>query len=391
MNLCDRFLETVSGGRADRVPLDLDGFQFASRAQIEALTDPARREISRLVFDYCHSFVHCRSYVNRYFVTPPQLIVETSRKRRDGSIVITSEIDTPKGKLTVKTGRNPVADTVWIIKYPVESLHDIEKICSVPWELPLDLAPPGPTNLRDRGRSPWALPSDATRSDLVDLTPSLRERCVVRADVSSPFVCVASTMSFQYFLELCATELGLLKELTAECTERILEVLDVLLSDRGIDYVFIGGCEWLTPPMGSPRHYEELVQEFEAKLISRIHRGGAVAHVHCHGNVRSTLDSVIQRGADFFEPVEPPPDGDIAFAEAKAVARGRMTLGGNIEARLIEMATPDEMEEAVRRAFEGDVERMVLKPTSGPISRLTPRMLANYHRLIDVWEELSPL
>ena len=34
---------------------------------------------------------------------------------------------------------------------------------------------------------------------------------------------------------------------------------------------------------------------------------------------------------------------------------------------------------------------MVLKPPSEPISRLTPQMLANTHRLIDVWEELSPL
>jgi len=214
---------------------------------------------------------------------------------------------------------------------------------------------------------------------------------VVRAEVSSPFVCVAGMMPFQYFLELCATELGLLEELTEECTQRVLSVLDVLLAEKNVDYVFIGGCEWLTPPMGSPKLYEQLVQAYEARLISRIHAAGAVAHVHCHGNVRSTLGLVVQRGADFFEPVEPPPDGDITFAQAKTVAAGRMTLGGNIEARIIELATADEMEETVRRAFEGGVERMVLKPTSEPIRWLTPGMLANYHRLIDVWEELSPL
>jgi uroporphyrinogen-III decarboxylase len=198
-------------------------------------------------------------------------------------------------------------------------------------------------------------------------------------------------MPFQTFLELCATELDLLLELSEECMQRTLRVLDVLLAERSVDYVFIGGCEWLTPPMGSPRLYEQLVQRFEAPLIARAHQGGAVVHVHSHGKVRSTLEMVVQRGADFFEPVEPPPDGDISFAEAKALVRGRMTLGGNIEARIIELGEADEVEQAVRNAFAGGKERMVLKPTSEPIRTLTPRMMDNYHRLVDVWKDLSPL
>ena len=101
--------------------------------------------------------------------------------------------------------------------------------------------------------------------------------------------------------------------------------------------------------------------------------------------------AVIARGGDFFEPVEPPPDGDIAFAEAKALAAGRMTLGGNVEARVIEYGSVGEVEEATRRAFEGGKARMVLKLTEGPLRKLGSSALANYHRLIDVWEELSDL
>jgi uroporphyrinogen-III decarboxylase len=167
--------------------------------------------------------------------------------------------------------------------------------------------------------------------------------------------------------------------------------LSVLLSRRNVEWVWMGGCEWLTPPMGSPALYEELVQRFERPVIERIHAAGALSHIHCHGNVRSTLESAIARGGDFFEPTEPPPDGDLTFAEAKALAAGRIALGGNIEARLLECGTAAEVEEAVRRAFDGGTHRMVLQPSSGPISRLHPRMLANYHRMIDVWEELSPV
>jgi len=227
------------------------------------------------------------------------------------------------------------------------------------------------------------------------LPPDFNERGILRTGVSSPFVCVAGMMPYQYFLELCATELNLLKELTAQCMKRILSVLDVLLSERTIEYVWMGGCEWLTewltPPMGSPRLYEELVQEYERKVISRIHQGGALAHIHCHGRVRSTLEMVIERGGDFFEPVEPPPDGDITFAEAKAITAGRMTLGGNIEARILETGSTEEVEKAVRKAFEGGKEHMVLQTTAGPIGAMNPQMLANYHRMIDVWEELSSL
>jgi uroporphyrinogen-III decarboxylase len=198
-------------------------------------------------------------------------------------------------------------------------------------------------------------------------------------------------MAYQTFLEWCATELCLIKELTALCLERILDVLDVLLSAGTVEYVWMGGCEWLTPPMGSPRLYEELVQPFEQKVIERIHAGGAISHIHCHGNVRSTLEAVVERGADFFEPVEPPPDGDITFAEAKRLAAGRMVLGGNVEVRIVENEGADVVEAVTREAFEGGKEHMVLKLTEAPLSRIRPQVLANYHRFIDVWEELSPL
>ncbi len=67
-----------------------------------------------------------------------------------------------------------------------------------------------------------------------------------------------------------------------------------------------------------------------------------------------------------------------------------MMLGGNVEARILENEDAAAVEEAVRNAFAGGKERMVLKTTSEPIGQVTPRILRNYHRLIDLWEELSP-
>ncbi|MFQ6079450.1 MAG: uroporphyrinogen decarboxylase family protein [Thermodesulfobacteriota bacterium] len=369
MNPRERFLGMIRGEPVDRVPLHLLGFDFLRREDIAALDDPRKREIAERIFEHTVGSVVIPSYHNRYLTVPPQRIREVSRVENNKSAIVTTEIDTPKGRLSAITRRDAGTYTTWTLKYPVNSLEDIEKIRSVPWELPQGLAPPNNEDLE--------APHDG--------------RSVVLTRISSPFVCVAGMMPYQYFLELCATELDLIKELTALCLQRVLSILEVLLSNQAVDLVWMGGSEWLTPPMASPGLYEELVQGPEKQVIERIHAGGALVQVHCHGNVRSTLEWVIARGADYFEPVEPPPDGDIPFAEAKKLAAGRVTLGGNIEVRLIYYSDADTVEEKVRQAFEGGKQRMVLQPTEGPISAVSERMLQNYMRMIDVWEELSPL
>lgn len=370
MTVRQRLLETLRGNRADRVPLMLDGFCYVTREEVERITDPRGREIAERAYPHCAGFVNWPSHVNRYLVTPQQFIREVKREVRDGVAVITAEISTPKGTLTAITSENPITRTTWTVKYPCESRRDIDRILSLPWVLPADLKPP----------------------DRSVLPPEFDERGIFQTSVSSPFVCAAGMMPYQMFLELCATDLPLVRHLTDVCFERVMRVLDVLFGQpHVIDYLWIGGCEWLTPPMASPMLYDELVQECEARMTRRAHGAGALVHVHCHGNVRSTLERVVDRGADFFEPVEPPPDGDITFAQAKRLAAGRMTLGGNIEARIVENEDEDAVEHAVREAFAGGTDRMVLKTTANLVRDMTPAIQRNYHRLIDVWEKLSLL
>lgn len=364
-----RWLRTVQGQRPDRVPLELEGFRFRTREAVDALADSGRCRIAHRVFDETHYGVHCSTFINRWLVTPPRFIRETSRREGDGEVERTCEVETPKGPLTAATVTNALSDTVWTRKYPVESLEDIDRIRSVPWEVPEGLAPP----------------------DLDNLPDDFHERGIVTASISSPFVCVAGMMPYEYFLELCVTERALVEELTALCHQRIMDVLEVILAEESVECVWMGGCEWLTPPMGSLDLYQRLVQPYEQAIIERVHAAGGLVHVHCHGNIRSTLPLVIARGGDYCEPVEPPPDGDITFAEAKALAAGRITLGGNVEARVLEYGRAQVVEDVTRACFQGTRERMVLRNTATPIGAMSPRMLENYGRMIDVWEELSLL
>jgi len=366
----ERLLRTMRGEAADRVPLVLPGFQLSSRPALKAIHDPYRHLIAERVFQDMHFDVGVGSSVNRYLVTPPQRMRHDRRPLPGGERETYGAIDTPKGELTFHTRYAPASRTTWALKYPCETLADIEKIASVPWELPPGVKPP----------------------QLDDLPPSFERRGIVRTGISSPFVCVAGMMPYQTFLLLCATELGLIEELTEICRRRIVAVLEVLFSEPGIEYVWMGGSEWVTPPMGSPALYDALVQEQERSIIDYVHaHSDAVVHVHCHGHVRHALARTIERGGDYTEPVEPPPDGDITMAEAKALAAGRMTLGGNIESRVLCNEDEAATAQAVRAAFEGGKGRFVLSPTEGPSPVLGEREFRNWMTMIDVWEELSPI
>jgi len=239
---------------------------------------------------------------------------------------------------------------------------------------------------------PWELPEGLAAPDGSERVGDFETRGICEAGVSSPLVWVGGAMSYQDFLMLCAADFDLVKYMTDLCTDRALQALEVLLAKRGVDLVWIGGSEWVTPPMGSPGLYDALVQEPERAMIDYVHSlSNAVVQVHCHGRVGTVLEKTIARGADYTEPVEPPPDGDITMRDAKALAAGRITLGGNVETRVLCNETEDVVEAATRAAFEGDNTRYMLVTTAGCSPALAEREYANYMRMIDVWEELSPL
>jgi hypothetical protein len=366
----DRLLRTWRGESADRVPLVLQGIEAPSRDALSDVADPLRREVAERVLDETCFLVGVPSHINRMLVTPPQVIRSTRVTLPNGHTEVRGVIPTSQGELTYLMEHAPESATWWTHEYPVKDRADIGKIASLPWEAPASLAP----------------------VDRLGLPDEFPVRGIAVCRISSPFVCAAGMMRYEMFLEMCHTDLSLLVELSEMCTERVLACLEVLLSGPGIDCVWMGGSEWVTPPMASPAVYDALVQEQERRVIRYVHENSdAIIHVHCHGNVRRALEQMIDRSVDYTEPVEPPPDGDVTMAEAKAIAAGRIALGGNVEVRLVCRAEQDEVEAAARAAFEGGKDRFVFRPTEGPSPRMDGVEFRNYMRMIDVWEELSPV
>ncbi|MBD3183020.1 hypothetical protein GF312_12065 [Candidatus Poribacteria bacterium] len=370
MNPRERILKTMKGQKADRVPLVLPGFQCKSHEELKKMGDSYRKTIAKRIIDETGFRIGIPSHINRMLVTPNQRISHQREELPSGNRRNLGKIDTPLGELTFITEWDPKSRTGWQVKYPVETYDDIKKIASVPWEIPNGLKPPV----------------------MDSLSEEFNQRGIMETRISSPFVCVSAMMSYEWFLELCYLDMPLVKELTEICRQRVLDCVKVMLSEPGIEYVWMGGSEWVTPPMAPTDVYDALVQEQEKSIIDYIHNNSdAVVHIHCHGRVKDALPRMIQRGGDYTEPVEPPPDGDITMAEAKEVSKGKITLGGNIECRVLCNESEKEVEQAVRDAFDGGKERFVLRPTEGPSPLISEQEFKNYMRVVDLWEELSPI
>ena len=172
-------------------------------------------------------------------------------------------------------------------------------------------------------------------------------------------------------LEWVLDEPGLIKRLADAWLERVWAKVDFLLSQGVGPFWHFNGVERASPPMMGRRQWEELVVPYDGEIMRRIKARDPEAriHVHCHGKVATLLDSWLEMGVDSIDPVEPPPQGDIEFAEARRRVGDRMTLYGNIEFCWMDSATPDEIERAVMPGDPGGRARSAW--CSGPRPRRT--------------------
>ena len=103
-------------------------------------------------------------------------------------------------------------------------------------------------------------------------------------------------------------------------------------------------------------------------MVDLIHSKGAKARLHCHGKIGEVLDMILETGSDSTDPCEAPPDGDVALSEVNKRAGQRMCIFGNLQLKLLERGTGEEVEEAVAECMRAAKEGggYVIMPTAGP-------------------------
>ncbi|MBN1347420.1 MAG: hypothetical protein JXQ73_32320 [Phycisphaerae bacterium] len=147
------------------------------------------------------------------------------------------------------------------------------------------------------------------------------------------------------------------------------------------------GPELCIPPLASPRDCRDFVVAYDKPLIDLIHEAGGTCWMHCHGKMGPVIEMFAEMGVDALNPIEPPPMGDIALAEAKARVGGRMALEGNVEQGEFYRVTPEKMDELVRAAIHQGAPGggFILCPTSSPWQSATvdQQTVDNYVAFVD--------
>ena len=143
--------------------------------------------------------------------------------------------------------------------------------------------------------------------------------------------------------------------------------------DHGVGpYFAMLGEEYIVPPLHSPKDFDDFNVKYDKPIIDLVHEAGGRLHIHSHGSIRDVIQAFVEMGTDVLHPFEPPPQGNISAAEAKAAARGRMCLEGNIQIDRMYDAAPDEIraetEQLIRDAFD-DGKGLIVCPTASPYIR----------------------
>lgn len=381
----ERILKTVKGERVDRVPvyapfvtgriINPAGIPVGPQVayllmdDVSALDewitqDPNYQEIVKCAEEKCekvwtHGFPE---FDRRFLLIPREFIKVAEVEENNGSLLIKYRVHTPKGSLEYICEKQKSISTVWDKKPLVEDKKDVEKILSVPYKV-----------------------QKPDVEDFFKYKNRIEEKGgLMYIFISTPAVCVSQLFRFEKFLVWCIAEKFTIVRLIETAFERIYEQLEYLLQ-KGAGPVFhFGGSEQATPPMMSPKLYDEFVVKYDSRLFNLVHRFGGYVAVHCHGRVGSILDKLIDMKVDLLDPVEAPPSGDIEIGEAKRKAKGKITLVGNIQINDMETCTPEEIDDKVKEAIcSGGKEKFILATTEGPLSSVSDRMKENYLQFIE--------
>jgi len=377
-----RLMACYRGEKADRIPI-CSPVSWHPMRDIDRekpggwRAEPDFIEVARLVQQHCDPHPLWSPappprvfapYSYQRFLEAPEEYIEQLPVERIGATRTraTTVLHTPKGDLRWVYDEDAGIETRWDIAKPIKSVEDVDRMLSVPQRF----SPPGRAEFDAHRRYRSEMGCDA----------------VGGVNINSMVAMLCGVMDYGQMLEWLLTEPDAMKALAEAWLARTAERVDYLL-DQGVGPMWhFNGVERASPPMMGPKQWDQWVVPYDGAIMQRIKARDrrALIHVHCHGKVGTLLRSFLQMGVDSTDPVEPPTQGDIEFADARKIVGDRMVLFGNIQFADMEHCTPDQIEDKVRCAIEqGGKRRMVLYPSATPHERHTPQLLANARRYIE--------
>ena len=357
----ERLLKTFKGEEVDRVPISLYEFEGSYSNWIHncpeyvEILDYAKGKTDPMCF-----WGPSGDNVLFYGEVEPGTI-ENSNWKDERSNFRERTIHTPRGELTTVGREDEGIHTRWTIEHLCKTVDDAEKVLSLPYVT-------------------WRPAVDS----FFELDKELGDRGIILGDVPDALCCTVELFGFSEFLMLFVDNRELVFKLLDFFQERICNYMEHLLKSGATTVYRIVGPEYATPPYMSPKEFDNLVTRYDKELVKLLHRYGGIARLHSHGKIGQVLDAFLEMEVDATDPVEPPPDGDVELKEAMERLPG-VTLIGNIEERLFEIGTRQDVESAVRKAMEQTVGgQFILCPTAMPLTTpLDKRIQENIIHYID--------
>lgn len=359
----ERLLAALDLREADRVPVSTYSLGAEGRGAFY-WSDPSYARLIRAIRERTDLLRMWYPHSTEVFLHSASRVPIDVADRREGDATVTERIyHTPKGDLRQVTKVIDGVHTTWEVEHLCKSLDDVEKALSVPYEPPVYEAGAGAAVERKMG-----------------------DTGIILGDASDALCSVAPLMEFGEYTVWALTEPDHFQRTLDRVHERIMQNLRRSLRAFVAPLYRICGPEYATPPFLPPECFARFVVPYVRDIAELIHAHGAKARIHCHGRIGRVLDMILETGVDAIDPCEPPPDGDIELADVKRRAGSRLCIFGNIEMKLLETGSGEDVEREVRRTM--DAAKLgggfVLSPTDSVYGSPLPRKTEdNYLRFID--------
>ena len=285
----------------------------------------------------------------------------------DGLARTTTTVMTIAGRtLRQVTVRERDVNTTWTTEHLLKSVDDVNAYLQIP---------------------------DECFEETVDVEPlqqaeaALGDKGIVMVDTEDPLCAAAVLFSMEDYMTLAFTEpvlFGKLLEKMARRIQRRTEDVSRLFPGR---LWRIYGPEYAAEPYLSPALFRDYVVEYVRPMAQAIRRHGGFVRIHSHGRLRGILPLIEEIGVDALDPVEPPPQGDMALREVRHRYGRQWVLFGNLEISDIENMPTPQFAERVKQALEagqsGEGRGFVLMPSAAPYGRaISPLCLRNYESMV---------
>jgi len=347
----ERFLKVINGGIADRVPVTLfiqdQGFfikqvypdigkddHLKTQLKVIEIQKQLRADMFvRLLFGAVPTYVHFGG-VNIDMETE-NWEVYTEEFKRGKSIVRSSTVSTPDGKITQDFTINEISPGSYVYactSKPVKTEKDLHIIMK--YEPRMDKAYP------KKIKKIASVIREAVEDDGI----------VGVWSPHGPFNSASLLVDLNSLYSIFLTNYKFYEKLMNFSIDRFKDYTNAI-SDSGIDVHIIGAN--VAGGFIGKEMFDKYILPFEKKYMGIVQSKGIPALYHNCGEIMNLVESYIEIGPKMVEPFSPPPIGDGNLAEAKKRSRGRFIIVGNVDqVNILKPGPIDKIKKVTRETVE---------------------------------------